>query len=318
MRAGNFFFIAVLSVGINACGSNNEQKKEAGPSSKDSIVTEEKLPSIEKEFADTLNAKPVKDSVLLRFHLQKGKNYNYEMSFDVTQKKEEQSRTTAMKWNYDMQVEDGKDDLATIKTTYKKIEMTMNMGNGQKMEFSSEKQADAGDFMQLPSKMFGIIKGKSFIMQVNGKGEVVSVSGLDKIGEAVLSEMNLPDEMKPMMQQNFKKQFNEDAVKQMFSQSFDIFPNRYVKVGDSWKRNTSLAALKQEVATVYTVTNIRGSRVFLTGTSKLNSNDEKKSGTQTARLIINARTGLVTDGVFDFKSNDGQMISKSRITGKEL
>ena len=319
MKAKNFFFISAVFFFISVCGNTNEEKKSTDkPSIKDSAVAEEKLPSIEKEFADTVNIKPVKDSVLLKFNFQKGRIYNYTMSFDVTQKKGDQTRATTMKWNYDMQVTDEKNHLKTIKTTYKRIDMTMNMGNDQKMEFSSEKQVDAMDFMQLPSKMFSIIKGKSFTMQVNEKGEVISVTGFDKIGEAVVNEMNLPEEMKPMMRQNFQKQFNDDAVKQMFSQSFDVFPNKYVKPGDSWKTNASLTALKQDITTMYTVKNIQGNRVFLTGESKLKSSDGKNSGTQTSKLIIDAKTGLMIDGIFDQKAINGQMISKSRIIGKQI
>jgi hypothetical protein len=319
MKAKYLFSIAILFVLINACGSNKDDRKDVSKDimTKDSVVAEEKLPSLEKEFADTLNVKPVKDSVLLKFNFQKGKTYNYAMTFDMNQKKGDQSRANTMKWNYDMQVIDEKNDLKTIKTTYKRIDMTMDMVN-QKMEFSSEKQVDAMDFMQLPSRMFGIIKGKSFTMQVNGKGEVVSVSGFDKIGEAVVNEMNLPEDMKPMMRQNFKKQFNDDAVKQIFSQAFEIYPNKHVKIGDSWKTNSTIAALKQDVATVYTVKNIKGNRVFVNGESKLKSADGKSSGTQTSKLIIDSKTGLMIDGVFDQKSNDGGTSSKSRITGKEI
>lgn len=319
MKAKYAFLIATVFVLINACGSNRDEKKiETATTKKDSVVAEEKLPSLEKEFADTINVKPVEEAVLLKFNFQKGRTYNYAMTFDINQKKGDQSRGSTMKWNYDMQVVEEKNDLKTIKTTYKRIDMTMDMPNSQKMEFSSEKQVDAMDFMQLPSKMFGIIKGKSFTMQVNGKGEVVSVTGFDKIGEAVVNEMNVPEEMKPMMRQNFQKQFNDDAAKQIFSQAFEIYPNKPVKIGDSWKANSTMAALKQDIVTVYTVKNIKGNRVFVNGEGKLKSSDGKNSGTQTSKLIIDAKTGLMIDGVFDQKNDDGQMSTKSRITGKEL
>lgn len=318
MKAKHLFLVATLFVLVNACGNNKDEKKnETTVTKKDSVVAEEKLPSLEKEFADTLDVKPVKEAVLLKFNFQKGKTYNYAMTFDINQKKGDQSRATTMKWNYDMQVIDEKNDLKTIKTTYKRIDMTMDMGN-QKMEFSSEKKVDAMDFMQMLSKMFGIIKGKSFTMQVNSKGEVVSVSGFDKIGEAVVNEMNLPEDMKPMMRQNFQKQFNDDAAKQIFSQAFEIYPNKPVKVGDAWKSNSTITALKQEVTTVYTVKNIKGNRIFVNGESKLKSNDGQSTGTQTSKLIIDSKTGLMIDGVFDQKSNDGGMSTKSRITGKEI
>jgi len=318
MKIKNLFSILLLFVLATACHSNKEEKKSTNEViTKDSIIAEEKLPSLEKEFADTLDVKPAKESVLLKFNFQKGKTYNYTMNFDVTQKNGEQSRTTAMKWNYDMQVVDETNDVKTLKTTYKRIEMAMDMG-AQKMEFSSEKKVDAYDFMQLPSKMFGIIKGKSFTMQVNDKGEVLSISRFDKIGEAVINESGFPQEMKPMLQQNFKKQFNDDAVKQMFSQTFQIFPNKAVTIGDHWKINSTIAALKQEATTTFTVKNIKENRVFISGISKLKSTDGKSTGTQTSKLIIDARTGLMIDGVFDQKSEEGGPATKSRIIGKEF
>jgi len=308
-----------------SCATNDQEKKEPAkledstinkvtPDSANNGITSS---TIEKEFRDSISIKPAKDSLLLKFNFQKGKTYNYTMMLDAVRKKDDKKMGTMMKWNYDMQVVEENKGLKTLKTTYKRIDMTMDMGNDQKMDFSSEKKVDAMDFMQMPSKMFGIIKGKSFTMQVDQKGEVVSVSGFDKIGEAVITEMNLPDEMKPMIRQNFQKQFNDDAVKQMFSQSFNALPNKYVKVGDSWKTNASLITLKQDISTVYTVRSIKASRVLLTGTSKLKSPEGQNSGTQTSKLIIDAKTGVMLDGVFDQKSSDGQTTSATRIIGKE-
>jgi len=316
MKAYYFLSILFLFALISACNSDKTEKKSEEPQpTKDSIVSVEKLPAIEKEF-DTVNVKPVEESVLLKFNFQKGKTYNYTMSFDMNQKRGDQSRGSMMKWNYDMQVIDEKAGLKTLKITYKRIDMAMNMGNDQKMEFSSEKETDAMDFMQLPSRMFKIVKGKSFTMQVNEKGEVVSVTGFDKIGEAVVNEANFPEEMKPMLRQNFQKQFNDDAVKQMFSQAFEVFPNKAVKIGDSWKTNAII--MKQDISTVYTVKNIKGNRVFLTGVSKIKSDDGKNSGIQTSKLIVDAKTGLMIDGAFDQKSDDGNSTTKSRIVGKEF
>ena len=308
-----------------SCATNDQEKKDpekledstinkvTPDSSNNGIISS----TIEREFRDSISIKPAKDSVLLKFNFQKGKTYNYTMMLDAVRKKDDKKMGTMMKWNYDMQVVDESKGLKTLKTTYKRIDMTMDMGNDQKMDFSSEKKVDAMDFMQMPSKMFAIIKGKSFTMQVDQIGEVVSVSGFDKIGEAVITEMNLPDEMKPMIRQNFQKQFNDDAVKQMFSQSFNALPNKFVKVGDSWKTNASLITLEQDISTVYTVRSIKGSRVFLTGTSKLKSPEGQNSGTQTSKLIIDAKTGVMIDGVFDQKSTDGQTTSATRIIGKE-
>lgn len=317
MKRKKLLPLAAVFILLAAC-SGNDQEKKAGEPVKDSVAVPEKLPPIEKEFSDTVSVQPAKDSVPLRFNFQKGKVYNYAMSFDVNQSKGDQKRSTLMKWNFDMEVVDSKKDIKTIKTTYKKIEMTMDMGMGgdQKMEFSSEKEVDAMDFMQLPSKMFSIIKGKSFTMEVDEKGEIVSITGFDKIGESVIAEMNLPAEMKPMMQQNFKKQFSDDNVKEMFGQWFDVYPGKHVKVGDTWKRNAKISGLQQTASTLYTVKNIKGNRVYVSGESKIAG--EKTQGSLSSKLIIDSRTGLMLDGIFDQKSTGaGETSTKSRITGKE-
>jgi hypothetical protein len=315
MSLRNFVLILVLFFSLSAC-TNNEKEKKVEQPTKDSTEISEKLPPIETEFPDTVIAAPVKDSALLKFNFQKGKVYNYNMSFDVTQTKGEKKASTLMKWNYDMEVVDLKKDVRTIKTTYKKIEMVMDMGE-QKMEFSSEKEVDAMDFMQLPSKMFKIVKGKSFMMEVNDKGEIVSVTGFDKIGDAVVAEMNLPAEMKPIMQERFKKQFSDENVKEMFAQWFSVYPNKYVTVGDTWKRTTAITGFQQKATTVYTVKNIKGNRVYVSGASKITG--DGNNGSIASKIIIDARTGLMIDGVFDQKSSGAKTsTTKSRITGKEL
>jgi len=190
----NALFVLLLSCNTKDKARTHTDDGTDSSVSKGSALNDTATALIQKEFADTVvPAKAVGAPVLLRFNLQNGKTYNYTMSLDLLQQKGEISRGTAMRWNYDVKVLDNKNRLKTLEATYKQINMTVNMGNGQKMEFSSENKVEAMDFMQMPSKMFGIIKGKSFTMQVDEKGKVVSVTGFDKIGEAVVNEMGLPE-----------------------------------------------------------------------------------------------------------------------------
>jgi hypothetical protein len=317
-----YFFIGFLVLFVSC--NTNDNTKQQGDKVVDSTATKE-LPvkdtttaSIQQEFADTVSqGKSTNPPVLLKFNLQQGKTYNYTMNLDLSQKNGELSRGTNMRWNYDLKVLDKKNGLTSIQATYKRIDMSANMGKDQKMEFSSEKEVDPMDFMQMPSKMFSIIKGKSFTMQVDDKGKVVSVTGFDKIRDAVLREMALPEEMKPMARQSFERQFNDEAVKQLFSQSFDALPNKSVKPGDTWKTSSDLSSRKQTISTNYTVKSIKGQRVYLTGDSKLISMEGKNTATQKSQLVIDSKTGLMLDATFDQKSGDGNMVSKTRIVGRE-
>jgi hypothetical protein len=314
------YLAIVLLVVFSACESKDKATKETSEKAKDSSTTSlpDSLPPISNEFNQPVKAKPG-DSVFLGFNYRKGKSYLTGMDFNMVNNRNGKSTTNTMKWNYVMDVVDEKDHLKTIKTTYKKIEMAMEI-NGQKMDFSSEKTVDPLDFMQMPSRMFAIIKGKSFTMQVNEQGEIVSVSGFDKIGDEVVKEMNLPQEMKSMMQERFKQQFNDETVREMFSHSFNIFPNKFIKPGDSWEKKTRAGSASiLNLSTIYTVKDIRNNKIYLDASGKLKGDEKHMSGTQTGKLIVDAKTGLVLEATFDQKSNGAfSSTSKGRITGKEL
>ena len=186
-----FFGVLMYAAVFVACNNNNDEKKAKNTSPKDSGTTFQNDSIPESVFKDSVATLPTNESVLLKFNLPKGKTFAYKMNFDMTRQEGERKASNIMKWNYEMKVLDKKGGIRSIQTTYRQIEMAMNMGE-MKMEFSSEKEVDAGNFMQMPSRMFKAIKGKSFMMEVNERGEILSVSGFDKIGEAMANEMNLP------------------------------------------------------------------------------------------------------------------------------
>lgn len=310
--------LCITVIIFSSCSNEEKEKKTEKLTVKDSsgMGLADSIP--ETVFKDSVVAKPTSETALLKFNLPEGKTYAYRMNFDLLRSKGEQKMSNNMKWNVNMQVLDNRDGVKKIQATYKRIDMTMSMGE-MKMEFSSEKDVDPNNFMEMPSRMFKAIRGKSFTMQVNEKGEIVSVSGFDKIGEAMLNEMNLPENSRAMMKKNFQEQFNGDAVKQMFGQFFDVFPAKVVKPGDSWEKKSSMDAAKIEITTKYTVKNIKNNTVFLSSVSTIRSTDPagSGSGTQTGSLIIDAKTGLVLDASFTQKMPGGAT-SKGRITGREL
>lgn len=312
-------FVLVSLWVLASCQNNDTNKKEEKPAT-DSTITVNSS-SVEKQFdSATSEVKPVRDSsILFKFNFQKGKVYDYVINFDMKAEKEKMSRSNSMKWNYSMQLVDEKNSIKTIKTTYKRIEMSMDPGTGQKMEFTSEQGTEQASFFGLPSKMLAALKGKSFTMQVNTKGEILSISGLDKIGEAMVNAVDLPAEMKQKMMAAFKDQFSEKAVKQMFSQSFSIFPNKAIKVGDSWQTKDSVSApVNMETTTIYTVKNIKNNFIYLSSSSKIKG-EGSTTGTETGKLIVDSRSGLVTNASFEQKLKGVALFTtKSTIRGKEL
>jgi hypothetical protein len=259
----------------------------------------------------------------LKFNLQKGKVYDYKMDFDIAQEVSGQKVTTNMSGNYIMEVMEDSSEIKTIKTTYERMALKLAMP-GQNMEIDSDKQDTAStainDPSQLMNKMFGSLKGKSFIIKVDKEGKVTEVSGMQQIGESIMKQLNLPEDRKAVVAQTFSTQFNDETMKDMFSQSFNIFPAKPVKVGDSWDKKISLTRnIPMDMATTYTVKSIEGNNVTIDSKSKININGPSKmSGDQTGTLLVDAQTGLVINGEFEQKiTGQMNMTSRGKIAGKE-
>jgi hypothetical protein len=314
LRIKPLMFAAVIF--LSACGSDD--KKPAATPSKDSAVAQEEMPPMDTSgFDEPAVTTPQDDKLSLVFNLPKGKNIAYIMKLDTKAKNGERTMESAVESSYDMVVINEKDRIKTLKTTYKKMVMSMNMG-GMKMEFSSEKKGEG--MMAMLSNMFAAMKGKSFTMDVNEQGEILKVEGFDKIGEAMARELQVPETQKEGMMETFKQQFSDEAVKEAFGQSFGIFPDKPVKIGDKWtKTSKSMGKSGMTLNTTYTVKNIKDGKAYLDVYSKVNTGDPKAPGTQTGKMVVDTKTGLVTDANLNVKvEGEKTMTANTRITAKGL
>ena len=232
------------------------------------------------------------------------------MAFDVDQQMGVQTMNNHMGFNYNMQVIDEKNKVKTIKVTYEKISMAISMGK-EKAEYSSDKTVTGNDPYQMVSKMFGVLKGKSFTMGVDEKGEILNVNGFDKIGEAMVNELSVPEASKQQVLTQFKSQFSNEVIKDMFSQAFNIFPDKPIKVGDTWQKQ--IKGLDGKIVTTkYTLQEIRDGKVKLDARSKSPID-------QRSTFIVDVKSGLVTDGTIIQKmEGDRKLNSKGKIVGREL
>jgi hypothetical protein len=310
---------------LTACGNAGSDTK------KDSIVTARKdstiistIDTTSARVEDSINNAAVFDpgkEVLLRFNLEKGRSYAYEIALGIAQEMQERKMNTGMNWKYTIQVINDKGSLKTLKVIYDRIGMSMDMG-GQKMEFSSDSPAgDPSNPLNMVTNLFSAMKGKSFTMKVDANGQIKEVNGIDQLGEELVTGLNLPAASKDRMLQSFRSKFNENDVKETFSQTFSMLPNKKVKPGDSWEREsmTRVGPTKGKLLTVYTVRSIKGNIVKLSGKGRLQSENGNVTGTQNSSLVIDADNGLVLENVFDMNTEGRQKLSThGKITGKKL
>lgn len=247
-------------------------------------------------------------SKLLEFNLQKGKGYDYEMVWDFHQDLMSQDIKMSIMTNYSMDVIDEDDSTKTIEAAYKDFKMNMKM-MGMEIDVDTDKPSvnDSlsdlkGNPSALMSKIFSMIKGKKFDMKVNKEGKVLEVTGMDQLFGDMSDSLNLDKADKEKMGEAFKQQFNSDDIKKQFAQLFYIFPQKKVKVGDSWEKSYETdGKMPAKYTTTYKVKDIDGNMVTLSSKTDIESSSDqmKISGTQNGNLIVDSQIGLVVNADFD-------------------
>ncbi|RYY99893.1 MAG: hypothetical protein EOO11_03510 [Chitinophagaceae bacterium] len=257
------------------------------------------------------------------FNLPKGKSFVYSMDYDIDQEVQGQKIESNIQGAYTMEVTDETDSVKTLRMTYDRIAMNL-VTPEQTINVDSDKgdtatgTDEAANMQGIMNKMFRSMKGKAFTMKVNREGQVVSIEGLQQMAESVINSMGLPEEARAGAMQGFTQQFNDETLKETFSQSFNIFPNRPVKVGDSWTRTFSGQRSPMNTKTTYTVKAIEGDNVVLDAKSDVTlTGQQEMKGIQTGTMRVDGKTGLVLNGEVNLALNGAmKMTTKGTFTGK--
>jgi hypothetical protein len=276
------------------------------------------------------STKSATSSKMLKFNFEKGKGYDYEMIINMDQDIMGQAMQMDMTNYYSMDVVADDGTTKTITTTYDRFKLNMKVGP-MDIDVDSDKplqEIDGGgkeNPMKMLNSLFGAIKGKKFYMKVNAEGKVEEITGIKEMAQSIVDSMGVDEKMKEQMQQQFSKQFNETSMKDQFERVLYIFPNKEVKVGDSWQKTTTPGgAMGGKYTSTYTVTEIEGDMVTLEEKSKIDGASEAMNmkGDITGTLVIDSKSGLVVsaDQDMDLKmSTEGKEIKmkgKTKIKGK--
>jgi len=265
---------------------------------------------------------------VLKFNLEKGKQYDYEITWDMDQKMLDKESKINLLAGYSFEVTDEKDKIKTLRGVYNNFRLYMKIMD-MEMEIDTDKPVDnvsGEDPMILTKKLFSGIKGKAFMMKVDEEGNVLSVSGFDEIIKGMVDSAEVSEDMKLQMEVSLKDQFNEQELKNQFAQVFMIFPNEIVKVGDSWKKEYRMGGkMPAAFSTTYTVKKMENEQVTLDANTIIGSagGEMEVKGTQTGTLLVNSKTGLVVNAEFiqkmETKTQDFQIKvnGKGKIRGKE-
>lgn len=279
------------------------------------------------------STKSAATSKMLRFNFEKGKGYDYETIVNLDYVSGNETRQTDMTAYYSMYVADDNGSVKTIRAKYERFKMSLDIA-GLNIVIDSDNPVSSGgnktevsEIMGMMNKFFGAIKKQEFFLKVNAEGSITEVTGFDQMAVSIADSLGLQGASREQMLQAFKKRFNGDAVKEQMERFLFIFPDKEVKVGDSWTKSSSQKGLLDaKYNSVYKVTDIEGEMVTVEELTTINSANPESDlkGEIKGELVIDSRTGLVVNADQDINANTSEkgksvkIIGKTKVKGKAL
>jgi hypothetical protein len=173
-----------------------------------------------------------------------------------------------------------------------------------KMGYDSKNPIEnPSDMDKLFGKMLNGMLGSTIKMVFAPDGSVKSASGMEAIAENMSNAVANDGQIAAQMAAQVKQQFSETAMKSSFEQSFKIYPDHPVRVGNKWNKESEMTVNNMNTAfkTNYILKNLNRNmaNIAVDGNIEMISGagmEGKLAGTQTGTIIVDSKTGLPVTG----------------------
>ncbi|RNL49677.1 DUF6263 family protein [Pedobacter jejuensis] len=199
---------------------------------------------------------------LLKQNYPIGKKYSYTFNSDqiISQKVDgkELNYIQNVGTDYTFDISEAKAGDKNIKVIYRRLNIK-SVGAGNEMILDSDKEE-----IGKPNPFAGL-RNATFNMIMAPNGGVKSISGIDKMVDSMAAKMTTDTAQLKQIKTSLSKQFNAEVIKQSMESSLKIFPDKAVKIGDSWVVNTKVViTMPIESAVTYTLKEVKDGIATLT------------------------------------------------------
>jgi len=265
----------------------------------------------------------VQAQIKLSFNPSAGKTYSYRFISEQTVKQtmsgQEIPVNIVMEMLMEMTVKEKNNDEISMDYSYK--EMVMSISSPMMdIKFDSRNTADSLSVQGVPlSQVFNSLIGKTMNVIFSPDGSVKSVSGFNAIMEDIQKNVASADPLAQQKLNIFLQSFNEGTTKNMFEQSFKMYPDKEVAVGDSWNSNVSLpvvAGMTNNIQNTYTLKSVENGIAMLDVASVANMSannaadvEGELSGGYKGTMTLNVQTGMLINSTLEGNIN-GKMTTQ--------
>ena len=275
-------------------------------------------------------------NVDLSLKLEKGKEYKQTTTSKSTILQEIMGQkiniSTTVNGTNSFLVKDINEDGYITEVKYEDLNMSITMpkGGGISSEVIDEKNPMIS--------ILNDLKGNTFEMMISKKGKITEVKNFDAIMETIMEGLDkLPDEQKEPMKQQILKVYGDEAIKQGMEMISAIYPDKPLKKGDKWTKNTNLESeIPMEIITDYELVEVTPDYALIKGNGTVKSPDKNAgfevngapmildiSGTIVSEIKVDRNTGWIINAVINqdidldgFFEKSAQMTQEIKVSMK--
>ena len=318
------FIIACKKEDQKVVGTNENGEKLVVNETGDTIalVENDSLQTSENTSNETNSAliKNEDESYTFRYNLKKGETYPFLLKTKQTQsmKSGDQSLnlTSERTVEFDYFVEDVVKNVFKLKATFKGFSENFKAPTGQSMSYNTSAAKPTDKDVAQSWTIYKSIIGQSFQMEVDDKGKVISVNGLNTVISNALSKLKseFNAEEQNMIKELLNASLNNDAIKSQFEETLNIFPEKNMKIGEQWSdsQNISEGPIKgtNKVTRTFKSLNDGKAKITVDGTQNVSGSETQQGVT----MNMNSKSSI--SGFVDLDMETG-WIQKVNITKKE-
>ena len=249
-------------------------------------------------------------SALLRYKVNIGDKFTYETVTDQVISQNIMGMEQVIKQKitmvYDMEVIGENAGVYEIRNTYRKAKFSMDGGALMgTVEYDSENPPAEVEAM---ARGYAALVGQTFTYHTNQLGEIVSVSGLSEMMDAIVNQFgDLPEAELEAMRTSLESQYGDTPMSTNLQAASPAFPEKKVKVGKSWERSyTQNTGFSMDINSVYTVKSLAGDEAVIASALTTTTDPESAmemsgmtlkynmSGTGSGEVRYAKTTGVVT------------------------
>ncbi len=185
----------------------------------------------------------VTDKIQLRLRLQEGESYNLRMITDqkifqtIQGQRQDITQTMGMECTFNVEEVDT-NGIASVKITYHSVFFKQDGPMG-KIEYNSSNPPAIVPPMAVG---FAALVGKSFSMKISPHGHIKDVQGVGAMLTHMMEKLDLPEgHMRTSIEKQLRDQWGDEAIKEMMENTFAIYPDKPVGIGDSWTKRVIIS-----------------------------------------------------------------------------